>query len=60
MTNVYSVKHSNGQSYDVETDAHHQNHPEQTFKDHQMSALTSLSASLASGYILHFTLKGRR
>jgi hypothetical protein len=60
MDNVYSVKHSNGNSYDVPTPHHHDDHPEHRFKDHLLDVLKSMVSGVAGGYILHFSLKGRR
>ncbi|WP_287103859.1 hypothetical protein [Brevundimonas sp.] len=64
MANLYEVKHSNGTTYDVTTDKHHGDHHESDFKDHLLQIIDrsvgSAAGALISGYVLHFTLKGRR
>lgn len=60
MAYLYAVKHSNGHTYEVPTDKHHDNHHDGDFKDILLSIIERSASGIISGYVLHFTLKGRR
>jgi hypothetical protein len=57
VAHLYEVKHSNGQTYNVTTDKHHDNHHESDFKDHLVKIIERTVSGVAIGYVLHFTLK---
>jgi len=59
VAHLYEVKHSDGQTYNVTTDQHHDNHHESDFKDHLVKIIERTVSGVAVGYILHFTLKRR-
>lgn len=59
MANVYEVKLSNGQSYTVTTEEHHDNHSEERFKRILGDILKSSTSTVIGGTILHFVLKRR-
>ncbi|MBI1262770.1 MAG: hypothetical protein GC184_13710 [Rhizobiales bacterium] len=60
MANVYEVRHSNGQTYDVTTDRHHDDHHEDDFKAILLNIVERSAGTAIGGVVLHFILKGRR
>ncbi len=59
MANRYEAEHSDGQTYDVTTHRHHDDHGDKEFKDHLLDVIKSTCAGVFSGYIVRFTHKGR-
>ncbi len=57
MANKYHVTLSNGDSYTVTTEEHHDDHGLEAFKKHLFDAITSVTGGLVTAYVLHFTLK---
>jgi hypothetical protein len=53
------VKLSNGQSYTVTTEEHHDNHSEERFKRILGDILKNSTSTVIGGTILHFVLKRR-
>lgn len=59
MAYVYEVKHSNGRTYDVTTNHHHEDHPEDAFTKHLLDVIKGAAGGVVSGYIIHYALKRR-
>lgn len=60
MANIYEVHHTNGQTYEVPTDRHHDDHSDYDFKKHLLTILEGIVSGVATGHIMHYRFKGRR
>jgi hypothetical protein len=60
VANVYHVELSDGQSYTVTTEHHHDDHDAATFRRHLLDVIKSSVAGVVSGTIVHFLHKGRK
>ncbi len=60
MANVYDAKHSNGQTYTVTTNHHHDDHTAENFKKLLGDIVKQSAGGVVSGTILHFVFKGRK
>ncbi len=61
MPHEYHVQTSDGQSFTVTTDQHHDDHTDKGFRDHLLDVIKQAVAQIASGvFIHHYTYRGRK
>lgn len=58
MANVYQVTMDDGTRYDVTTDQHHSQMPEQTFRQHLLQIIRDSIPGIISGVVVGVVLKG--
>lgn len=59
MANVYHVTMSNGESYTVSTEEHHDDHSDASFARHLLDVIKSAISGVISGSVVRFLHKGR-
>jgi hypothetical protein len=60
MANVYHVKFSTGETFDVTTEKHHDDLDEASFKKHLIDVVKGSATGVISGVIVGYVLKGRK
>ncbi len=60
MANQYEVAHSNGQTYTVTTDRHHDSYSDKDFKEHLHGVIQGTFSTVIGGVVLRYIFKGRK
>jgi hypothetical protein len=60
MVHIYSARLTDGQTYDVQTPNHHENHSDTDFRRHLLDIIKSSVSGVVSGTVVHFLYKGRK
>jgi hypothetical protein len=60
MAHAYEVHTSDGQSYDVTVQEHHDDHPNDAFKKHLLDVIKGSVSGVISASVIRFAYKGRR
>ncbi len=60
MANQYEVSLSDGRSYTVTTDRHHDNHDDNSFRRHLLDIVKQSVSGVVSQTVVRFIFRGRR
>jgi hypothetical protein len=60
MSHHYEAHASDGQTYNVTTQHHHDDHEDATFKRHLLDVIKGSISGVAAGAVLRFVYRGQR